>query len=90
MNTESFCVVVFESTHDAIKTEKAVKTSVKVELIPTPREITASCGLSVKFAPDDIDQVRDIVKSIGTDRKRLFMLDYLSDSRKAVELGWEV
>ena len=90
MNTESFCVVVFESTHDAIKTEKAIKASLKVELIPTPREITASCGLSVKFAPEYLDQVRNIVKSIGTDRKRLFKLDYQSDSRKAIELGWEV
>ena len=90
MNTESFCVVVFESTHDAIKTEKAIKISHKVELIPTPREITASCGLSVKFAPEEVNQVRDIVKTIGADRKRLFKLDYQSDSRKAIELGWEV
>lgn len=90
MNMESFCVVVFESTHDAIKTEKAIKASVKVELIPTPREISASCGLSVKFAPGEVDQVREIVKSVGSDRKRLFEIDYDADGRKAVELGWEV
>ena len=90
MNNESFCVVVFESTHDAIKTEKAVKAEVKVELIPTPREISASCGLSVKFAPDQIETVRSIVTELGTEHKRIFKLDYEADSRKAVELGWEV
>jgi len=90
MNKESFCVVVFESTHDAIKTEKAVKAEIKVELIPTPREISASCGLSVKFPPEHINIVREVVKKLGTDRKRLFKLDYDTDGRKALELSWEV
>lgn len=90
MNTESFCVVVFESTHDAIKTEKAIKATLKVELIPTPREISASCGLSVKFKVEEAQTVRGIVKSIGTDRKRLFKIDYGSDGRQAIEMDWEV
>jgi len=90
MNIESFCVVVFESTHDAIKTDRAIKAELKVELIPTPREISASCGLSVKFDPSHIDQVRSIVKTLGTDRKRLFLLEKGTDGRVAKELSWEV
>lgn len=90
MNTESFCVVVFESTHDAIKTEKAIKKELKVELIPTPREISASCGLSVKFGLDETEAVRKIVTELGTDRKRMFKLDYDNNERVAIELNWEV
>jgi len=90
MNKESFCVVVFESTHDAIKTEKSLKAELKVELIPTPREISASCGLSVKFNPDLIDEVRSIVLRVGNERKRLFKLEYGENGRTADELSWEV
>ncbi len=90
MNTESFCVVVFESTHDAIKTNKAIKAELKVELIPTPREISASCGLSVKFDPNEVDKVREIVSGLGTDLKRLFILENQDGVRSAKELNWEV
>lgn len=49
MLEKEFYVIVFESTHHAIKTENRLKTKFPIETIPTPREISASCGLSIKF-----------------------------------------
>ncbi len=90
MKKISFCLIAFESTHDAIKTEKAIKAEVAVELIPTPREISASCGLSIKFHPDSVECVRKIVQSLGEERKRLYEMTYYNGCRTVKALEWEV
>lgn len=42
-------VLAFESTHAAMAADKVLATS-EAKLIPTPRAITASCGMSLRFA----------------------------------------
>lgn len=55
-------LVVFDSVHHAIRAEHFLQQAgVAVELIPTPREITASCGQSVAFNETDIEIVRRIL-----------------------------
>lgn len=48
-------VLAFESTHAAMAAQVAFKNEgVSFALIPTPREISAGCGMSLKFkAPSD-------------------------------------
>lgn len=42
-------LVCFESTHQALYMEKVLKShNIEFDIIPTPREITSSCGLSIK------------------------------------------
>ncbi|WZL73123.1 DUF3343 domain-containing protein [Clostridiaceae bacterium 35-E11] len=57
MLEKEFYVIVFESTHHAIKTENMLKSKFSIETIPTPREISASCGLSIKFAPEVFSEI---------------------------------
>jgi len=54
---KEFNVIAFESTHYAILTEKMLKEKFKVEMIPTPRIITASCGLSLKIPKDSLPDI---------------------------------
>ena len=43
-------LIAFDSVHQAIRAESLLlKADVPVELIPTPREISASCGQSARF-----------------------------------------
>ena len=46
-------LLVFESTHHAIAAESRIKQAelpaAAFQIIPTPRQITASCGLSLLF-----------------------------------------
>lgn len=54
-------VVTFESTHHAIKGEKILKENqIEHRMIPTPRAITRSCGLSAKFDLKDLALVRKL------------------------------
>lgn len=58
-------VISFNSTHHAIKSEKRLKEElIELRMIPTPREITASCGLSIKFNGTDIEKVSNIMKQL--------------------------
>ncbi len=59
---ETFYVISFDSTHHAIKAEKLFKEhNLNIRMMPTPREITASCGLSIRFEVGDLEEVEDII-----------------------------
>lgn len=62
MNNNGYYVLAFESTHYAIRAESLLKRQkVKGEMIPTPREIDASCGLSIRFSQEYLERVMDII-----------------------------
>ena len=54
-------VVTFQSTHHAIKGEKILKdNNIEHKMIPTPRAITRSCGLSAKFNLKDLKTLNEL------------------------------
>ncbi|EOH93132.1 DUF3343 domain-containing protein [Enterococcus pallens] len=47
---QEYGVVLFYSTHEAMKAEKLAKEAqLNVRIIPTPEKIHASCGFSLKY-----------------------------------------
>lgn len=69
MAKAEFFVLTFNSTHHAIHTEKLLKRAgVDAEMIPTPREITASCGLSIKFSTGMLDRVMEVIDAGELDK----------------------
>lgn len=56
---EDFCIIAFDSTHHAIASEKILlENGLQIRIIPVPREVTANCGLSIRFNIEDFDAVR--------------------------------
>ncbi len=48
--TDYYAIITFESTHTAIATEKQLASAgLNVRLIPVPPQITAGCGLALRF-----------------------------------------
>ncbi len=45
-----FYVMTFHSTAHSIQTEKLAKERFKIVTMPTPTEISANCGLALKFS----------------------------------------
>ena len=71
MTKGGFILIAFDSTHLAIKVERMLKGAVDVEMIPTPRSITASCGLSIKAGREDLEHIKKTLNDMDVDRKMI-------------------
>ncbi len=60
LKSDNYYVFTFSSTSHALKAERVLK-ALKAEflVIPTLREISTSCGLSVKISPEKASQYYD-------------------------------
>lgn len=70
MEKEISGVITFKSTHHTIQAEGFFRNrEIKFKTIPTPREITRSCGLAIVFNLDEISQVKEMIdnKEINID-----------------------
>lgn len=84
MKEEKFYVVSFDSTHHAIKGEKILKDSgYNIRVIPTPREVTASCGLSIKFEEKDLGKIQTIIGNNELSIKGIFEIGKYEKGRLA-------
>lgn len=60
---EEQALITFKSTHFALMGEKVLKDKgLEFKTIPTPREVSHSCGLSLLFNLEDIKEVEMIIK----------------------------
>ena len=50
---ETYQLLAFDSTHVAIAAERALKTRMPVTVMPTLRQITAACGISLRIEDGD-------------------------------------
>lgn len=60
---QTFLLMAFESTHDAIKAETGAKRAgLAARLIPVPPEVSAGCGLSLRGEVTDEAALREILE----------------------------
>lgn len=63
MIKEEFAVITFKSTHHAIQGEAMLKKEdIDFRTIPTPREVSTSCGLAIKFNLEILDDIIEIIE----------------------------
>ena len=58
---DEYYLLTFESTHAAISTEQLLKPA-EVTIMPVPRFISASCGISVRIRPDKKECAEEIFR----------------------------
>ncbi len=56
-----YYLITFESTHAAISTEKVLKPA-EVRIMPVPRFLSASCGISVRISPDKREEAEKLFR----------------------------
>ena len=62
----NYYFTTFKSTHDAIAFYKRItQDGYNAIIMPVPREISASCGLSIRFNTEDLDRLKEFVKEEG-------------------------
>ncbi|MDD7182610.1 MAG: DUF3343 domain-containing protein [Peptostreptococcus porci] len=83
-----FYIVSFNSTHHAIRSEKILlDDGLKIMTLPTPREVAASCGLSIKFEFEDKKRIKELLEENSIDIKGVYhILRNESGDREALEI----
>lgn len=89
MLEKKFYVIAFDSTHYAISTEKKLAAAgASITMVPTPREISTSCGLSIRIRDEHLEQVLEALDGVSKEGMRLFRIDRTSNDKKSVILEW--
>lgn len=79
-------IVSFSSTHHAIRTDKLLgENDIKSTTLPTPREITASCGISIRFSYEDMDKVINVLEENSIEYKGIYNISRLENGSKEVK-----
>lgn len=72
---EEFLIVTFESTNFAMQTEAVFKgLEITNQIIPTPREITLSCGLSIRTPFENFEKILNLIDQKKIRNKSLFKM----------------
>lgn len=80
-------LISFNSTHHAIKSEKLLKEKgYELTILPTPREITASCGISIAIDPEKIDEISEYLESNDIDFGGIYELIKSEDRTRTARL----
>lgn len=85
---QSFLFITFETTHKAIRFENLLIESYDIELIPTPREVTASCGLALKFKEEEKEGVLERLMTEDLSDVKLYYYHKHYDKTQAVAMDW--
>lgn len=73
-----FYLLVFKNTTDALKGEEELKQR-KIEhaVYPTPPQILGSCGISLRFTQDELDEILHLLEK-GMTYKALYKISKMS------------
>lgn len=72
---EESIIISFDSANFAMQTESVLKgEGIALVMMPTPREITLSCGLSIKISVDNLDKIYELVDKNRIKIKALYKL----------------
>lgn len=87
MKKEIYGVATFKSTHHTIQAEGFFKSrDISFKTIPTPREITRSCGLAIVFTLDDLEGVREMIDSSQINIDSLYEYTKSKEGNKAEKI----
>lgn len=83
---QNYYLIAFDSTQQAIRTEMLLEyADIEIDTLPTPKQVTAGCALSIAFPQDDLAQVATIIVGERVEIRGIF--EPIADNY--VELAWE-
>jgi hypothetical protein len=78
-----FLILTFDSTHHAMRAESILKDEkISIKTIPTPRDITLSCGLAIKASVLDKERIIKMNEDKTLDFKNLYEVSTMDNKRE--------
>ncbi|EEV20149.1 hypothetical protein TREVI0001_0915 [Treponema vincentii ATCC 35580] len=87
MQNEVFCVISFDSTHQAIAAEMAVTGLPDARLIPLPPEISEGCGMALRVNREDAEKAVELLHTSGAAYQDVYTLTVQGAVRTAVKMA---
>lgn len=86
MNTIPFYyIMTFPTTAAAMEAEKYTKQFFHITIMPTPREISAGCGLAIRFMEPDKDAIIEFSKTAPFDGTLYKLYTHKENGRHPIE-----
>jgi hypothetical protein len=64
----SYGVVLFHTSSAALRAEKLlIKKGFSIKMIPTPREFSSDCGVSLRFSWKEEMRIRELLESVNVE-----------------------
>ncbi len=87
MNKETYALITFKSTNYALQGEEIFREEkLTFKTIPTPRDVSTSCGLSLLFLLEDIDKVQKLIDMENISIDGLYKYTKSSEGSKAEKI----
>ena len=86
MQNEVFCVISFDSTHQAIAAEMAVTGLSGARLIPLPPEISEGCGMALRVNREDAEKAVELLHTSGAAYQDVYTLTVQGAVRTAIKM----
>lgn len=71
-----YYLLTFSNTHAAMAAQKYLEGQISFYVCPTLRELSASCGISLRINNSDYDEIEDIMKDypLGREMYQLYFI----------------
>jgi|GEM_PF-294473 len=90
-SVEHYCVATFESTQHALRAEMLLNwLGCQFIVIPTPREITADCGLSIKMRCEEREAIQETLAAHRVKVQGIYEMARESKHSRAVRVLAEI
>ena len=84
-NITYYYIMSFPTTTDAMYAEKHTKEHFQIAVMPTPREISSGCGLSLRFMEPDENAIIEFCKTNPLNGTLYKMYTHKIDGRHPIE-----
>ncbi|SHK57153.1 Protein of unknown function [Clostridium cavendishii DSM 21758] len=66
-------IMVFKNTNDAVRGEEILKNkSINMTMMPTPTQITQSCGICALFNEEELEKINNIIEDKKISFKNIY------------------
>jgi len=84
---ENFCLMTFISTQHALRAEKTLEKNKIIDfiIVPTPRDISNGCGLSIKFICEEQETIKELISDNDITYAGIYSFKKNEDNKNLVE-----
>ncbi len=80
-----FYVLAFDATSHSMQVEKLAREEFEIAVMPTPTEISASCGLAIRFKNAHLEEIKTFTEGLSVPAYLYALGNEKINGKRAVE-----